>query len=65
MVAVLDRQVLKAALRLLPIRQRTAVVLKHFEGLDIAEIATAMGITESSVGSAPSRGKDSCANTYG
>ncbi len=40
-----------AALRTLPERQRTAVVLHYFEGLTTPEIATAMNLSEGAVGS--------------
>lgn len=39
------------ALRRLPVRQRTAAVLRYFEGLTTAEIAAAMNVSEGAVGS--------------
>lgn len=53
--AVSAREDLREALRGLPARQRAAVVLRYYEGRDVAEIAELMGIGESSVRSAISR----------
>lgn len=44
------------ALRALPRRQRTAIVLRYFEDLPIAEVARLMGCTEASVKTHTSRG---------
>ncbi|SLN37489.1 ECF RNA polymerase sigma factor SigE [Aquimixticola soesokkakensis] len=50
-------QALEAALRLLPERQRQAVVLRHIEGLNNPEIAQVMDISVEAVESLTARGK--------
>ncbi len=47
---------LLAALTALPIGMRTAVVLRHVEGLDVTETAAAMGCTPGNVKSQTARG---------
>lgn len=50
------RDELVAALRLLPLRQRTAVVLRYWEDLSVAETAALMGCSEGTVKSSANRG---------
>lgn len=57
-VELSERDTLRQAIRALPIRQRTAIVLRYYEDLDVSEIAASMGLTESSVRSAVSRALD-------
>ena len=54
--AVVDRAVLASALRALPTRQRTAVVLRYYEDLSEAETARAMGCSVGTVKSTTARG---------
>ena len=55
-VAVVNRAVLADALRALPVRQRTAVVLRYYEDLSEAECARAMGCSLGTVKSTTARG---------
>jgi RNA polymerase sigma-70 factor (sigma-E family) len=55
-LAVVNRQVLADALRALPNRQRTAVVLRYYEDLSEAESARAMGCSVGTVKSTTARG---------
>ena len=52
----LDHDAVIAALRLLPLRQREALVLRYYGDLSEADIATAMGISRGAVKSHASRG---------
>jgi RNA polymerase sigma-70 factor (sigma-E family) len=54
-----NKDLLRRALSRLPDRQRTAVVLRYYEEVSTPEISAIMGITESSVRSALSRGLES------
>ena len=51
-----DRLVLRAALDGLPDRQRSAVVLRHYTGMSVAESAEALGCAEGTVKSLTSQG---------
>jgi RNA polymerase sigma-70 factor (sigma-E family) len=53
--AVADRAALMAALARLPGRQRTCVVLRYFEELDVRETAAVLGCSEGTVKSQTSR----------
>jgi RNA polymerase sigma-70 factor (sigma-E family) len=55
-IAVVTREVLATALRALPTRQRTAVVLRYYEDLSEAESARAMGCSVGTVKSTTARG---------
>ncbi|MGW1427502.1 SigE family RNA polymerase sigma factor [Streptomyces sp. NPDC002431] len=55
-VLVEHRDVLIDALARLPLRQRSAVVLRYFEDMSPAQIATALGVRESTVRSQITRG---------
>jgi RNA polymerase sigma-70 factor (sigma-E family) len=54
--AVTVREALWAELRALPLRQRTAVVLRYYEGLDDAEISAYLDCAPATVRSLVSRG---------
>lgn len=53
---VTNRQVVHAALAELPPGQRAVVVLRYFEGLDVAQCAAALGCSEGNVKSQTARG---------
>jgi RNA polymerase sigma-70 factor (sigma-E family) len=53
---VADREVFRQALTGVPPRQRTVLVLRYYEGLDVASAAAAMGISEGTVKSQTARG---------
>ena len=55
LVGEANREVL-AAVRKLPVRQREAVILRHYLGLSEAETAAAMGVSTGTVKSSTSRG---------
>jgi RNA polymerase sigma-70 factor (sigma-E family) len=55
-IAVTDRDRLVGLLRRLPSRQRTVLVLRHFEGIPDAEIARRLGTSEVTVRSNVHRG---------
>jgi RNA polymerase sigma-70 factor (sigma-E family) len=55
-MAILDRSALVAALRLLPTRQREAIVLRYYGDLSEADTAKAMGISCGAVKSHTARG---------
>lgn len=50
-----DRLATRGAVAALPARQRTALVLRYYADLPMADVAAAMGITESSARSAVTR----------
>lgn len=54
-----EREVVRRAIAELPVRQRTAVILRYYEDLDVSEIAGVMRISQSSVRSALSRAMES------
>ncbi|GGM08877.1 SigE family RNA polymerase sigma factor [Nakamurella endophytica] len=53
---VVDRDRVRAALAAVPPGQRTALVLRYFEGLDVAATAAALGCSEGTVKSQTARG---------
>lgn len=53
---VADRELVRAALAEVPPGQRTALVLRYFDGLDVAATAAAMGCSEGNVKSQTARG---------
>ena len=55
-MALLERDAVVAALRVLPDRQREAIVLRYYADLSEAQIAAAMGISRGAVKSHTSRG---------
>lgn len=63
--AVADRSAVAAALRVLPRRQREAVVLRYLCDLDVAEISAILRIGPSTVRSTVSRGLAALATALG
>ena len=55
-LGVEERDSLVAALQALPAQQRAAVLLRHWLGLPVAEVAAELGISEGTVKSHTSRG---------
>lgn len=53
---VADREMVRAALAAVPSGQRAVLVLRYFEGLDVAATAAALGCSEGNVKSQTSRG---------
>jgi len=53
---VADRELVRTALAQVPLGQRTVLVLRYFEGLDVAAAATALGCSEGNVKSQTARG---------
>ncbi len=53
---VADREVFRRALAEVPPKQRTVLVLRYYEGMDVASAAAAMGISEGTVKSQTARG---------
>ena len=53
-----DRELLKAALMRVPVRQRACLVLRYFDDLSVADTARALGCSENTVKSQTSRGLD-------
>lgn len=63
--AMATRQVLVEGLRTVPPRQRAVLVLRFFEGLDVAETARAMGCSEGTVKSQTARGLEALRASLG
>jgi RNA polymerase sigma-70 factor (sigma-E family) len=53
---IADRELVQAALAQVPAGQRATLVLRYFEGLDVAGVAAAMGCSEGNVKSQTARG---------
>ncbi|MFH1768053.1 MAG: RNA polymerase sigma factor [Candidatus Omnitrophota bacterium] len=51
-----DRSLIKEALAKLPLRQKNAIILRHFEGLKIRQISKVLGCSQSSVKTHLTRG---------
>ena len=55
---VVRREVVWSALRTLPAKQRTAFILRYYEGLPVEDVAEAMGTSVGTAKSHLSRGRD-------
>ena len=55
---VVRRQLVWSALRTLPVKQRTAFVLRYYEGLRVEDVADAMGTSVGTAKSHLSRGRE-------
>lgn len=53
---VTDREIVRAALACVPPRQRAVLVMRYFEGLDVAETASALKCSQGTVKSQTARG---------
>ncbi len=53
---LVDREVFRQALAAVPPKQRTVLVLRYYEGLDVAGVAAVMGISVGTVKSQTARG---------
>ncbi|MQA10737.1 MAG: SigE family RNA polymerase sigma factor [Pseudonocardiaceae bacterium] len=62
---VATRQALIAGLRRVPARQRAVLVLRFFEGLDVAGVADALGCTTGTVKSQTARGLEALRDVLG
>lgn len=62
---VATRHALVDALRTVPPRQRAVLVLRYFDGLDVAATASALGCSEGTVKSQTSRGLDALRSALG
>lgn len=60
-----DTVALVAALRRIPVAQRTAIVLHHLAGLPVAEVAVETGVPEGTVKARLSRGRRALAQQLG
>lgn len=59
-----DAIAVRAAIERLPERQRLTLILHYFEGLTVAEIAEALGVTDGTVKTQLSRGRDALSRTF-
>ena len=64
-MTLLERSAVIAALHGLPVRQREALVLRYYGGLSVAEIASAMGISQGAVKSHVSRAMSALRDVLG